>query len=218
MNDNANVIFNFNYTKRTRSALRRAELRRTRLRATSHVRHRIGTVVYETLRMRRPNDGALFTRYIYRRRPSFVRRSETGVKPPGDPRGVTTTPNAVSRRLSLALLLRLELLAQNGRDLALHERPRHRRIRQRTLLSTGTIHLGALLALDRLPAAGEAELVMQLRRTLHEVCVLETLLTQSALEQRLRGAVGGLPRLRGRHRRGAGHVPRARRTTAAARP
>lgn len=43
--------------------------------------------------------------------------------------------------LGLSLLLRLELLAEDGRDLALHEGPRHRRVGQRALLPARAIHL-----------------------------------------------------------------------------
>lgn len=43
--------------------------------------------------------------------------------------------------LGLALLLRLELLAEYRRDLTLHERPRDRRVRQRALLPARTVHL-----------------------------------------------------------------------------
>lgn len=43
--------------------------------------------------------------------------------------------------LGLPLLLRLELLAQDRGDLTLHECPRHRRVRQRALLSARTVNL-----------------------------------------------------------------------------
>lgn len=43
--------------------------------------------------------------------------------------------------LGLPLLLRLELLTEDCRDLALHESPRHCRVSQRALLSTRTVNL-----------------------------------------------------------------------------
>ena len=49
--------------------------------------------------------------------------------------------------------------------------------------------MGAL-PLDALPAAREAEFVMSLGGALHEVGVLEPLLAQGALEQRVRHRVG----------------------------
>jgi len=45
--------------------------------------------------------------------------------------------------LRLALLLHLDLLAQNGGDLALHEGPRYHRVGQRTAIAAGAVHLVA---------------------------------------------------------------------------
>lgn len=45
--------------------------------------------------------------------------------------------------LRFAFLFHLQLLAKDRGDFALHERPRYRRVRQRTLLTTRTVHLGA---------------------------------------------------------------------------
>lgn len=116
--------------------------------------------------------------------------------------------------LGLPLLLRLKLLAEYRRYLALHERPRNCRVCQWALFSTWTVYLRSLLSLDGVPGAGEAELVVRLAGALHEVSVLKALLAERALEQRgRRGSrrVRALARLRRRHRRRRGHVPRARR-------
>lgn len=81
--------------------------------------------------------------------------------------------------------------------------------------------LRSLLPLDGVPAAGEAELVVLLRGALDEVRVFEPLLAERALEEgRGRGGRRGLRRLgrlRRRHGRGGGHVPRARRPPPACR-
>lgn len=45
--------------------------------------------------------------------------------------------------LRLALLLHLDLLAQNGGDLALHECPRYHRVGQWTAIAAGAVHLVA---------------------------------------------------------------------------
>lgn len=98
-----------------------------------------------------------------------------------------TTGNGVPTSLRFALLLYLQLLAKDGCDFTLHERPRYRRVGQRALFPTRTVHFRSrALSLDALPAAGEAELVMPNRRTLHEVGILQSLLANGALECRVR--------------------------------
>jgi len=91
----------------------------------------------------------------------------------------------------VALLLHGNLVAQDGGDLVVHEGPGHIGILQRALLSARTVHLGAdALPFDALPRAGEAELVVPLGRALHKVGVLEALLAEGALEQRVGDGVG----------------------------
>lgn len=93
--------------------------------------------------------------------------------------------------LRFAFLFHLQLLAQDGGDFALHERPRYRRVGQRALLTTRTVHLGArALSLDALAAAGEAELVMPNRGTLHEVGVFQPFLAEGTFERRIRCGCG----------------------------
>lgn len=94
--------------------------------------------------------------------------------------------------LRFALLFHLQLLAQDGGDFALHERPRYRRVGQRALLTTRTVHLGArALSLDALAAAGEAELVVPDRGTLHEVGIFQPFLAEGTFERRIRCGRGG---------------------------
>lgn len=92
--------------------------------------------------------------------------------------------------LRLALLLHLDLLAQNGGDLALHECPRYHRVGQWTAIAAGAVHLVAqsILAFDALATAGEAELVVIHRGALHKVRVLQALLAQGALERSILGS------------------------------
>lgn len=78
----------------------------------------------------------------------------------GRGRFVTITA-AATTALRLTLLFHLQLLAKDGGDLALHKGPRYRRVSQRTLFATWTVHLSTrALSFDALTAAGEAELVM----------------------------------------------------------
>lgn len=92
--------------------------------------------------------------------------------------------NGVPTSLRFSLLLHLQLLAENGRDLTLHERPRYRRVGQRTLFPTRTVNFRAgALSLDALPTAGEAELVMTNRWTLHEMRIFQPLLAQGTLKR-----------------------------------
>lgn len=105
------------------------------------------------------------------------------------------TSNIMLMMLMVALrftfLFHLQLLAKDRGDFALHERPRYRRVGQRALLTTGTVHLGArALSLDALAAAGEAELVMPDRGTLHEVGVFQPFLAEGTLERRIRSGCG----------------------------
>lgn len=105
------------------------------------------------------------------------------------------TSNIMLMMLMVALrftfLFHLQLLAKDRGDFALHERPRYRRVGQRALLTTGTVHLGArALSLDALAAAGEAELVMPDRGTLHEVGVFQPFLAEGTLERRIRSGSG----------------------------
>lgn len=94
--------------------------------------------------------------------------------------------------LRLAFLFHLQLLAQDGGDFALHEGPRYRRVGQRALLTTRAVHLGArALSLDALAAAGEAELVVPDRGTLHEVGVFQPFLAEGTLERGIRGGSWG---------------------------
>lgn len=94
--------------------------------------------------------------------------------------------------LRFAFLFHLQLLAQDGGDFALHERPRYRRVGQRALLTTRTVHLGArALSLDALAAAGEAELVVPDRGTLHEVGIFQPFLAEGTFERRIRCGRGG---------------------------
>lgn len=89
--------------------------------------------------------------------------------------------------LRFAFLFHLQLLAQDGGDFALHERPRYRRVGQRALLTTRTVHLGArALSLDALAAAGEAELVVPDRGTLHEVGIFQPFLAEGTFKRRIR--------------------------------
>lgn len=93
--------------------------------------------------------------------------------------------------LRFAFLFHLQLLAKDRGDFALHERPRYRRVGQRALLAAWTVHLGArALSLDALAAAGEAELVMTDRGTLHEVGVFQPFLAEGTLERRIRSGGG----------------------------
>lgn len=90
---------------------------------------------------------------------------------------------AVVAALRFALLFHLELLAQDGGNLALHERPRYRRVGQGALFAAGAVHLGAgALSLDALAAAREAELVVSHRGALHKVGIFEPFLAQGTLE------------------------------------
>lgn len=90
---------------------------------------------------------------------------------------------AVVAALRFALLFHLELLAQDGGDLALHERPRYRRVGQGALFAARAVHLGAgALSLDALAAAREAELVVSHRGALHKVGIFEPFLAQGTLE------------------------------------
>lgn len=89
--------------------------------------------------------------------------------------------------LRFAFLFHLQLLAEDGGDFALHERPRYRRVGQRALLTTRTVHLGArALSFDALAAAGEAELVMPDGGALHEVRVFQPFLAEGTFECRIR--------------------------------
>lgn len=94
---------------------------------------------------------------------------------------------AVVAALRFALLLHLELLAQDGGDLALHERPRYRRVGQGALFAARAVHLGAgALSLDALAATGEAELVVSHRGALYKVGIFEPFLAQGTLERGVR--------------------------------
>lgn len=94
---------------------------------------------------------------------------------------------AVVAALRFALLLHLEFLAQDGGDLALHERPRYRRVGQGTLFTARAVHLGAgALSLDALAAARETELVVSHRGALHKVGIFEPFLAQGTLERGVR--------------------------------
>lgn len=89
--------------------------------------------------------------------------------------------------LRFALLFHLELLAQDGGDFALHERPRYRRVGQGTLFPARAVHLGTgALSLDALAAAGEAKLVVSHRGALHKVGIFESFLAQRTLERGVR--------------------------------
>lgn len=93
--------------------------------------------------------------------------------------------------LRFAFLFHLQLLAKDCGDFALHKRPRYRRVGKRALFTTRTVHLGArALSLDALAAAGEAELVMPDRGTLHEVGVFQPFLAEGTLERRIRSGSG----------------------------
>lgn len=93
--------------------------------------------------------------------------------------------------LRFAFLFHLQLLAQDGGNFALHERPRYRRVGQRALLTTRTVHLGArALSLDALAAAGEAELVVSDRGTLHEVGIFQPFLAEGTFERWIRCGSG----------------------------
>lgn len=101
-------------------------------------------------------------------------------------RHVTVIPAAVVA-LRFALLFHLELLAQDGGDFALHERPRYRRVGQGTLFAARAVHLGTgALSLDALAATGEAELVVSHRGALHKVGIFEPFLAQGTLERGVR--------------------------------
>lgn len=90
--------------------------------------------------------------------------------------------------LRFALLFHLELLAQDGGDFALHERPRYRRVGQGALFAARAVHLGTgALSLDALAAAGETELVVSHRGALHKVGIFEPFLAQGTLERGVRG-------------------------------
>lgn len=94
---------------------------------------------------------------------------------------------AVVTALRFALLFHLQLLAQDGGDFALHERPRYRRVGQGALFPARAVHLGAgALSLDALAAAREAELVVSHRGALHKVGIFEPFLTQGTLERGIR--------------------------------
>lgn len=89
--------------------------------------------------------------------------------------------------LRFALFFHLELLAQDGGDFALHERPRYRRVGQGTLFAARAVHLGTgALSLDALAATGEAELVVSHRGALHKVGIFEPFLAQGTLERGVR--------------------------------
>lgn len=101
-------------------------------------------------------------------------------------RHVMVIPAAVVA-LRFALLFHLELLAQDGGDFALHERPRYRRVGQGTLFAARAVHLGTgALSLDALAATGEAELVVSHRGALHKVGIFEPFLAQGTLERGVR--------------------------------
>lgn len=101
-------------------------------------------------------------------------------------RHVTVIPAAVVA-LRFALLFHLELLAQDGGNFALHERPRYRRVGQGTLFATRAVNLGTgALSLDALAATGEAELVVSHRGALHKVGIFEPFLAQGTLERGVR--------------------------------
>lgn len=101
--------------------------------------------------------------------------------------GHVVIPAAVVAALRFALLFDLELLAQDGGNFALHERPRYRRVGQGTLFPARAVHLGAgALSLDALAAAGEAELVVSHRGALHKVGIFEPFLAQGTLERGVR--------------------------------
>lgn len=97
---------------------------------------------------------------------------------------VTVAAAARAATLRFALLFHLQLLAQDGGDLALHERPRYRRVGQRALFAARAVHLGTgALSLDALAAAGETELVVSHRGALHKVRIFEPFLAQGTLER-----------------------------------
>lgn len=101
-------------------------------------------------------------------------------------RHVTVIPAAVVA-LRFAFLFHLELLAQDGGNFALHERPRYRRVGQGTLFATRAVNLGTgALSLDALAATGEAELVVSHRGALHKVGIFEPFLAQGTLERGVR--------------------------------
>lgn len=101
-------------------------------------------------------------------------------------RHVTVIPAAVVA-LRFAFLFHLELLAQDGGNFALHERPRYRRVGQGTLFAARAVHLRAgALSLDALAATGEAELVVSHRGALHKVGIFEPFLAQGTLERGVR--------------------------------
>lgn len=94
---------------------------------------------------------------------------------------------AVVAALRFALLFHLQLLAQDGGDFALHERPRYRRVGQGALFAARAVHLGTgALSLDALAAAREAELVVSHRGALHKVGIFEPFLAQGTLERGVR--------------------------------
>lgn len=96
--------------------------------------------------------------------------------------------------LRFAFLFHLQLFSQDGGDFALHERPRYRRVGQRALFTTRAVHLGArALSLDALAAAGEAELVVPNRGTLHEVGIFQSFLAEGTLERGIRCGSWGRP-------------------------
>lgn len=99
---------------------------------------------------------------------------------------VTVIPAAVVA-LRFAFLFHLELLAQDGGNFALHERPRYRRVGQGALFAARAVHLGTgALSLDALAATGEAELVVSHRGALHKVGIFEPFLAQGTLERGVR--------------------------------
>lgn len=101
-------------------------------------------------------------------------------------RHVTVIPAAVVA-LRFALLFHLELLAQDGGNFALHERPRYRRVGQGALFAARAVNLGTgALSLDALTATGEAELVVSHRGALHKVGIFEPFLAQGTLERGVR--------------------------------
>lgn len=101
-------------------------------------------------------------------------------------RHVTVIPAAVVA-LRFALLFHLELLAQDGGNFALHERPRYRRVGQGALFAARAVNLGTgALSLDALAATGEAELVVSHRGALHKVGIFEPFLAQGTLERGVR--------------------------------
>lgn len=97
-------------------------------------------------------------------------------------------------RVALLLHRHISVSGQDGRDLSLHEGPRHRGPGQGTALSAGAVHLPALtLAADEPSGAGEAELVVRDGGTLDKVGVFQALSAQGAAEQRALSVARGIP-------------------------